>query len=366
VKSVQQRVKACVRELLEIDPEDGVTLTSHFTNDLGADSLDLVELCMCIEDEFGLEIPDEAAERLHTVGDAVTYIERKLAYQAAAPHTHVRDYMHTVDERAARDPAFALALRAELSAAPILCRYCGRTLDEHQRRAFGQVCSSDDCPRHDDAFSHGPASDDPCWTEGTAHPVFQGVALNPNPNPYQVSQPGLSNQPITANPGQFPATATSESIPMTFAKLSLAQAASINLARQHADADTRKMVKKEIFAAVKAAFGIPADDKVKCDCEAEFVGTPTYLVIRNSRTGQPYLAGSPAAPAPRPKLWFRLDADTAVDVLTAHMENDMSDDDLDPCGLDHPGLTTYDNPDLATDSDGDVYIRLNADHFDEQ
>ncbi len=84
MKSVQQRVKACVREVLEIDPEDGVTLNSHFANDLGADSLDEVELCMCIEDEFGLEIPGHVAETLHTVGDVVTYIERKLAYQAAA------------------------------------------------------------------------------------------------------------------------------------------------------------------------------------------------------------------------------------------------------------------------------------------
>ena len=153
---------------------------------------------------------------------------------------------------------------------------------------------------------------------------------------------------------------------MTFAKLSLAQAASINLARQHADADTRKMVKKEIFAAVKAAFGIPADDKVKCDCEAEFVGTPTYLVIRNSRTGQPYLAGSPIVQPTLPSRWFRINAQDAVDALTNYLDNDVDYDDLNSYDFAPEGAKAFDHPDLAVTASGDVYIQLAYGHFDEQ
>ena len=55
--------------------EDKITEKASFMDDLGADSLDTVELIMELEEEFGLEIPDEEAEKLTTVGDAVTYIE---------------------------------------------------------------------------------------------------------------------------------------------------------------------------------------------------------------------------------------------------------------------------------------------------
>ena len=55
--------------------ESEVTTNANFTNDLGADSLDTVELIMELEEKFGLEIPDEEAEKLATVGDAVKYIE---------------------------------------------------------------------------------------------------------------------------------------------------------------------------------------------------------------------------------------------------------------------------------------------------
>jgi acyl carrier protein len=58
--------------------ESEVTMESSFVDDLGADSLDTVELVMALEEEFGIEIPDEDAEKMITVGDAVKYIEAKL------------------------------------------------------------------------------------------------------------------------------------------------------------------------------------------------------------------------------------------------------------------------------------------------
>jgi acyl carrier protein len=61
---------------------DKVTLETSFVNDLGADSLDTVELVMEFEDEFELNIPDEDAEKIQTVGDAVKYIEEKTASKA--------------------------------------------------------------------------------------------------------------------------------------------------------------------------------------------------------------------------------------------------------------------------------------------
>ena len=59
--------------------EGPITDESSFVDDLGADSLDTVELVMALEEEFGIEIPDEDAEKITTVGDAVKYIEEKAA-----------------------------------------------------------------------------------------------------------------------------------------------------------------------------------------------------------------------------------------------------------------------------------------------
>ncbi len=72
--SVRDRVIAIIREQLGQD-KDAITDETHFINDLGADSLDTVELVMELEDEFGISISDEEAEKIQTVGDAVKYIE---------------------------------------------------------------------------------------------------------------------------------------------------------------------------------------------------------------------------------------------------------------------------------------------------
>jgi acyl carrier protein len=73
-----ERVKKIVVEHLNVDAEKVVEGAS-FIEDLGADSLDTVELVMAFEEEFGIEIPDDAAESIVTVGDAVKYIEKSQA-----------------------------------------------------------------------------------------------------------------------------------------------------------------------------------------------------------------------------------------------------------------------------------------------
>jgi acyl carrier protein len=73
-----ERVKKIVVEHLNVDA-DKVTEAASFIEDLGADSLDTVELVMAFEEEFGIEIPDDAAESIVTVGDAVKYIDKASA-----------------------------------------------------------------------------------------------------------------------------------------------------------------------------------------------------------------------------------------------------------------------------------------------
>jgi acyl carrier protein len=73
--SVEERVKQIIVEQLGVD-ENEVTPTASFVDDLGADSLDTVELVMAFEEAFGIEIPDEDAEKIATVKDAIEYIQK--------------------------------------------------------------------------------------------------------------------------------------------------------------------------------------------------------------------------------------------------------------------------------------------------
>ncbi|AFZ50328.1 acyl carrier protein [Dactylococcopsis salina] len=73
------KVKSIVAQQLEIQDQETIKPESKFAEDLGADSLDVVELVMALEEEFDVEIPDEAAEKIATVQAAVEYIEEKAA-----------------------------------------------------------------------------------------------------------------------------------------------------------------------------------------------------------------------------------------------------------------------------------------------
>ncbi|WP_414527331.1 acyl carrier protein [Nodularia chucula] len=75
------KVKKIVVDQLSVE-EDKITPEAHFANDLNADSLDTVELVMALEEEFDIEIPDEAAEKITTVQEAVDYINDKVAASA--------------------------------------------------------------------------------------------------------------------------------------------------------------------------------------------------------------------------------------------------------------------------------------------
>ena len=77
-ENIEARVKEIIVNELGVESEK-VTSDASFVEDLGADSLDTVELVMAFEEEFGMEIPDEEAEQLQTVGDAVKYIQNHQA-----------------------------------------------------------------------------------------------------------------------------------------------------------------------------------------------------------------------------------------------------------------------------------------------
>ena len=75
--SVAEKVKSIIVEQLGVDAEE-VTPAASFTDDLGADSLDIVELVMAMEEEFDIEIPDDDAEKIQTIGDAIAYLKEKV------------------------------------------------------------------------------------------------------------------------------------------------------------------------------------------------------------------------------------------------------------------------------------------------
>ncbi|MDR0952989.1 MAG: acyl carrier protein [Elusimicrobiota bacterium] len=76
-KTVEEKVKNIIVEQLGVEPEQ-VKPEAQFVNDLGADSLDTVELIMALEEEFDIEIPDEQAEKIKTVGEALEHIKSKV------------------------------------------------------------------------------------------------------------------------------------------------------------------------------------------------------------------------------------------------------------------------------------------------
>ena len=75
---VAKKIKSVIAEQAEVKPEE-VTEKAKFIDDLGLDSLDMVELVMELEEECGVEIPDEDAEKLTTVGEAISYVEKRLS-----------------------------------------------------------------------------------------------------------------------------------------------------------------------------------------------------------------------------------------------------------------------------------------------
>jgi len=82
-KPIEEKVKDIIVEQLGVNPEQ-VTPTASFIEDLGADSLDIVELVMAFEEEFSVEVPDEDAEKLQTVGDVINYIKERAKQQGQA------------------------------------------------------------------------------------------------------------------------------------------------------------------------------------------------------------------------------------------------------------------------------------------
>ncbi len=75
---IAEKVKSVIAEQAEVKPEE-VTEKAKFIDDLGLDSLDMVELVMELEEECGVEIPDEDGEKLTTVGEAISYVEKRLS-----------------------------------------------------------------------------------------------------------------------------------------------------------------------------------------------------------------------------------------------------------------------------------------------
>ncbi|MFZ1815704.1 MAG: acyl carrier protein [Rhizobiaceae bacterium] len=78
MSDIAERIKKIVIEHLDVDAEK-VSENASFVDDLGADSLDTVELVMAFEEEFGVEIPDDAAETIQTVGDAINFVKKATA-----------------------------------------------------------------------------------------------------------------------------------------------------------------------------------------------------------------------------------------------------------------------------------------------
>ncbi len=75
--SIEEKVKDIIAQELDA-PRDQINESTHFINDLGADSLDMVELVMALEEEFGIHVPEDAADKIQTVGEAIEYIKQHV------------------------------------------------------------------------------------------------------------------------------------------------------------------------------------------------------------------------------------------------------------------------------------------------
>ena len=106
MSDIGERVKKIVVEHLGVEP-DKVTENASFIDDLGADSLDTVELVMAFEEEFGCEIPDDAAETNLTVGDAIKFLEKNA--KSRTPRLFARRRAGCAPERDARTPIWQLS-----------------------------------------------------------------------------------------------------------------------------------------------------------------------------------------------------------------------------------------------------------------
>ena len=78
MESTFEKIRGFLAEQLRIEPER-ITMDSDLLNDFEADSLDIVDMVMTLEDEFGIEVPDEAIQDMHTVGDVVRFVDSKIA-----------------------------------------------------------------------------------------------------------------------------------------------------------------------------------------------------------------------------------------------------------------------------------------------
>jgi acyl carrier protein len=97
----ESKVKEIIAKELEVDVKQ-LTPEAKFIEDLGADSLDIVELVMALEEEFGLDIPDEDADKLKTVGDAMNYLQQQPKWREAAPDDPARASPARTCERVGR------------------------------------------------------------------------------------------------------------------------------------------------------------------------------------------------------------------------------------------------------------------------
>ena len=154
------------------------------------------------------------------------------------------------------------------------------------------------------------------------------------------------------------------------AKLSPAIAAAINLARQHADDDSRKALKREMFAAAKAQFGIPADILLKCDTTNQ--DNPDYLVIKASKTNETFQLGDDglwvgaarqqATPVVRPTKWFKVSRDDLVEAAKDAVLSGGADWDDDSH---NSTAATADDvvPGLKKGCDGTFYVEMTEDEL---